>query len=67
LDPCAFADRGNMLLQKHQDQQSFERQKLAKNRRKFLSHPEKIFGDYDEWNGSEEDQAAALEKHTSIG
>jgi hypothetical protein len=30
-----------MLLQKHQDQQSFERQKLAKNQRKCLSHSEK--------------------------
>jgi hypothetical protein len=33
-----------MLLQKHQDQQIFERQKLAKNRRKCLSHPEKYLG-----------------------
>jgi hypothetical protein len=31
-------------LQKHRDQQSFERQKLATNQRKCLSHPEKYLG-----------------------
>jgi hypothetical protein len=33
-----------MLLQKHRDQQSFERQKFAKNQRKNLNHPKKYLG-----------------------
>jgi hypothetical protein len=33
-----------MLLQNHQDQQSLERKKLAKNQRKCLNDPEKYLG-----------------------
>lgn len=39
-----FVGRGEIMLQKHRDQQSKEREKLAKHRKKCFSNPDKYLG-----------------------
>jgi hypothetical protein len=41
---CIYARRGDLLLEKHRTQQSEERKKLGKHRKKCLSDPQKYIG-----------------------
>jgi hypothetical protein len=41
---CIYAGRGDLLLEKHRTQQSEERKKLGKHRKKCLSDPQKYIG-----------------------
>ena len=44
LIPVFFTGKGDMLLQKHREQQSLERLKLAKHRKKCYANPAKYMG-----------------------